>query len=132
MDIILKSNIKIVFTSAGDPTRWIPLLKSNNCVVAHVISSTKNAIKSINTGVDVLVAEGFEASGHNGREETTSMILLPAIRAIIKLPIIAAGSMYSGSSLLVALTLGANAIQVGSRFAIAQESSAHDNFKKGN
>lgn len=130
MDVILKSNIKIVFTSAGDPTKWIPLLKSNNRVVAHVISSTKNAIKSINAGVDVLVAEGFEAGGHNGREETTSMILLPAIRSITKLPIIAAGGMYSGRSLLAALALGADAIQVGSRFAIAQESSAHDNFKR--
>ncbi len=130
ISIILEEKVKIVFSSAGDPTRWTSLLKKKKCMVVHVVSSIRNAGKAVDAGVDALVAEGFEAGGHNGREETTTMVLIPAIRLVTQLPLIAAGGMYSGRSLLAALVLGADAIQVGSRFAIAKESSAHEDFKR--
>ena len=130
IEVLLKEKIKIIFSSAGDPTKWTPVFKKEGCIVIHVISSTRTAMKAIDAGVDALVAEGFEAGGHNGKEETTSMVLIPAIRSITSLPLIAAGGMYSGRSLLAAMALGADAIQVGSRFAVAKESSAHENFKR--
>ena len=130
IEILLKEKIKIIFTSAGDPTKWTSAFRKEGCTVVHVISSTRTAMKAMDAGVDALVAEGFEAGGHNGREETTSMVLIPAIRSVTSLPLIAAGGMYSGRSLLAAMALGADAIQVGSRFAVARESSAHENFKR--
>jgi enoyl-[acyl-carrier protein] reductase II len=129
IEVILRQQIKIVFTSAGNPQVWTPELKKNGCRVVHVISSSRFALKAMEAGVDAIVAEGFEAGGHNGKEETTSFVLIPAVREVTELPLIAAGGMYSGRSLLAAFSLGADAIQVGSRFAIANESSAHDRFK---
>ncbi len=130
IDIILREDVKIVFTSAGNPKNWTSLLKENGCKVVHVVASAKNALKAKEAGVDAIVAEGFEAGGHNGREETTSFVLIPAVREIVNLPLIAAGGMYSGYSLLAAMALGAEAIQIGSRFAAAMESSASDAFKR--
>lgn len=129
MDIIVGEGIKIVFTSAGSPAKWTSFLKKNGITVAHVVSNTKFAIKCAEAGVDVIVAEGFEAGGHNGREETTSMVLIPHVRIVVDLPLIAAGGMGSGSAMLAAMSLGAEGIQVGSRFAVTKESSAHINFK---
>lgn len=129
MDIIVGEGIKIVFTSAGSPAKWTSFLKKNGITVAHVVSNTKFAIKCAEAGVDVIVAEGFEAGGHNGREETTSMVLIPHVRSVVDLPLIAAGGMGSGSAMLAAMSLGAEGIQVGSRFAVTKESSAHINFK---
>jgi enoyl-[acyl-carrier protein] reductase II len=130
VDIILSEKVKIVFTSAGNPKTWTSLLKQNGCKVVHVVASAKNAVKAQDAGVDGIVAEGFEAGGHNGREETTSFVLIPAVKSVIHLPLIAAGGMYNGSSLLAAMALGADGIQIGSRFAVAEESSAHFNFKR--
>ncbi len=128
--VLLEEKIKIIFSSAGNPSIWTSAFKEKGCVIVHVVSSITNAKKAIDAGVDALVAEGFEAGGHNGREETTSMVLIPTIRSVTALPLIAAGGMYSGRSLLAAMALGADAIQVGSRFAIARESSAHENYKR--
>ena len=128
--VILSEKVKIVFSSAGNPTYWTPEFKKAGCTVVHVVSGTRTAFKAIDSAVDALVTEGFEAGGHNGREETTSFVLIPTIRAITNLPLIAAGGMYSGRSLLAAMALGADAIQVGSRFAVSAESSAHENFKR--
>lgn len=128
--IILEEDVKIVFTSAGNPATWTPILKEHGCTVVHVVSSAKFAVKARDSGVDAIVAEGFEAGGHNGREETTSFVLIPAVRKMIDLPLLAAGGMYDGKSLLAAMALGAEGIQVGSRFALSEESSAHDAFKK--
>jgi enoyl-[acyl-carrier protein] reductase II len=130
IEVIFEEQVKIVFTSAGNPKTWTSILKSSNIKVAHVISSARFAQKAEEAGVDALVAEGFEAGGHNGREETTSFVLIPSVREVTRLPLIAAGGMYSGRTLLASMALGADAIQVGSRFAIALESSAHENFKK--
>lgn len=127
--IILEEGVKIVFTSAGNPATWTKTLKDNGVTVAHVISNTKFAIKCEDVGVDAIVAEGFEAGGHNGREETTTMCLIPLIREVSKLPLIAAGGIGSGMAMAAAMCLGADAVQVGSRFAASNESSAHDNFK---
>ena len=129
VEVILRENVPVVFTSAGDPTAWVPEFKKEGIKVAHVVPGTKNALKAIDAGADAIVAEGFEAGGHNGRDETTTMVLLPLIRSVTSLPLIAAGGMYSGRSLLAAMALGADAIQVGSRFAISAESSAHENYK---
>jgi enoyl-[acyl-carrier protein] reductase II len=129
IDIIIRHKIKIVFTSAGNPQNWTPILKENGCIVTHVVSSSMQAQKAEVSGIDAIVAEGFEAGGHNGREETTSFVLIPVVRSNTKLPLIAAGGMYNGSSLMAAMLLGADGIQIGSRFAIADESSAHDLFK---
>lgn len=128
--VVEEEKITILFTSAGNPEKVVPRFKEAGCIVSHVISSSRTAEKAIHAGVDALVAEGFEAGGHNGREETTSMVLIPAIRRLTQLPLIAAGGMYSGRSLLAAMALGADAIQVGSRFAVCRESSAHERFKQ--
>lgn len=130
MNIVKEENVKIVFTSAGNPATWTPFLKSLEIVVVHVVSSIKFAIKARDAGVDAVVAEGFEAGGHNGREETTTMVLLPAVREAIDLPLIAAGGIASGRSMLAAMVLGADGVQVGSRFAVSEESSAHPAFKR--
>lgn len=129
IDVILKHKVKIIFTSAGNPAKWTQVLKAQGCTVVHVVANTKFAQKAIQSGVDAIVAEGFEAGGHNGREETTTFALLPLIRKISDVPIIAAGGMYDGSSMLASFALGAEGVQVGSRFAICTESSAHEKFK---
>ncbi len=129
MDILVEEKVKIVFTSAGNPATWTSFLKENGMIVVHVIANTKFALKAQECGVDGIVAEGFEAGGHNGREETTTMCLIPMIKAAVKIPVIAAGGIASGKSMLAAFALGADAVQVGSAFAVAEESSAHPNFK---
>lgn len=130
MDILVEEKVKIVFTSAGNPATWTTFLKENGITVVHVIANTKFALKAQDCGVDAVVAEGFEAGGHNGREETTTLCLIPMIRAAVKIPVIAAGGIASGKSMLAAFALGADAVQVGSAFAVAEESSAHPNFKE--
>jgi enoyl-[acyl-carrier protein] reductase II len=130
IDVIVEEQVKIVFTSAGNPKIWTSILKARDIKVTHVISSARFAQKAEEAGADAIVAEGFEAGGHNGREETTSFVLIPSVRDVTRLPLIAAGGMYNGRTLLAAMALGADAIQIGSRFAIATESSAHENFKK--
>ena len=130
IDILIEEQVKIVFTSAGNPALWTKLLKDNGMTVAHVVSSVKFAKKAEECGVDAVVAEGFEAGGHNGREETTTFVLLPMVREAINIPLIAAGGIGSGCAMLAAEVLGAQGFQVGSRFAASQESSAHENFKK--
>jgi enoyl-[acyl-carrier protein] reductase II len=130
IDVILDEGVKIVFTSAGNPTTWTSKLKANGITVAHVVSSTKFAVKAVNAGVDAIVAEGFEAGGHNGREETTTFCLLPAVREAIDIPLIAAGGIASGRGVLGAFALGADGVQIGSRFAVSEESSAHIAFKE--
>ena len=130
MDILLEEKVKIVFTSAGNPAKWTGKLKENGITVAHVISNTKFAMKAEEAGVDAIVAEGFEAGGHNGREETTTLTLIPHIREITSLPLIAAGGIASGRAMLAAMVLGAEGVQIGSLFAASKESSAHEDFKK--
>lgn len=130
IEVILRNKVSIVFTSAGNPLLWTKQLKENACTVVHVVASAKFALKAESAGVDAIVAEGFEAGGHNGREETTSFVLIPAVRRATKLPLIAAGGMYGGKSLIAAFALGADGMQVGSRFVTAVESSAHENFKR--
>ncbi len=129
MDIIVEEGVKIVFTSAGNPKTWTSFLKEKGITVVHVVSNTKFALKAQEAGVDAIVAEGFEAGGHNGREETTTLCLIPMIKEKIQIPVIAAGGIGSGKSMLAAMTLGADGVQIGSRFAASLESSAHDNFK---
>jgi enoyl-[acyl-carrier protein] reductase II len=129
IEVVLKHNIKAVFTSAGNPAKWTQVLKSSGNIVVHVVANLKFARKAEESGVDAIVAEGFEAGGHNGREESTIFTLLQILRGEVKVPLIAAGGMFGGSSLLAAFALGAEGIQVGSRFAVCQESSAHENFK---
>lgn len=130
MKIIVDEGVKIVFTSAGNPKTWTTYLKANGITVVHVVSSVKFALKAQEAGVDAIVAEGFEAGGHNGREETTTVTLLPMVKEQIQIPIIAAGGIATGRGMLAAMVLGADGVQVGSRFAASVESSAHDNFKK--
>lgn len=130
MDIIHQEGVKIVFTSAGNPGTWTPWLKERSIKVAHVVSSAKFAIKAQESGVDAIVAEGFEAGGHNGREESTTMVLLPKVKSKIKVPLIAAGGIGSGKAMLAAFALGAEGVQIGSLFAASEESSAHEHFKK--
>lgn len=130
MDIIISEGVKIVFTSAGNPKLWTKKLQDNGIKVAHVISSSKFALKCEEAGVDVVVAEGFEAGGHNGREETTTMVLTPQVRKSISIPLIAAGGIGTGSAMLAAFALGAEGIQMGTRFALTQESSASNEFKE--
>ena len=130
MGIIIEEGVKIVFTSAGNPKAWTKTLQNAGITVAHVVSSSKFAIKCEEAGVDAVVAEGFEAGGHNGKEETTTFTLIPQVRKAISLPLIAAGGVASGRGLLGALALGADGVQVGSAFALAAESSAHDSFKQ--
>jgi len=122
--------LQIVFTSAGNPAKWTPVFKEAGIKVVHVVSSVKFAIKSQKAGVDAVVAEGFEAGGHNGKEETTTLCLVPAVAQAIQIPVIAAGGIGSGQAMLAAFALGAEAVQVGSRFVASEESSAHINFKK--
>jgi len=130
MDILIVEGVKIVFTSAGNPATWTSFLKEKGITVVHVIANTKFALKAQDCGVDAIVAEGFEAGGHNGREETTTMCLIPMVKAAVNIPVIAAGGIASGKSMLAAFALGADAVQIGSAFAVAEESSAHLNFKE--
>jgi enoyl-[acyl-carrier protein] reductase II len=128
--IIIEENVPVVFTSAGNPKTWTKLLKDNGKTVVHVVSSAKFAIKAEEAGVDAIVAEGFEAGGHNGRDETTTLCLIPIVRKAVKIPLIAAGGIGNGKQMLAAMIIGADGVQVGSRFVASNESSAHENFKK--
>jgi len=130
MDIIVEEGVKIVFTSAGNPSLWTGKLKEKGITVVHVVSSVKFARKSEQAGVDAVVAEGFEAGGHNGREETTTLVLIPMVRDAISIPLIAAGGIGSGRAIAAVEALGADGVQVGSGFAASVESSAHENFKQ--
>ena len=130
IDIIVEERVKIVFTSAGNPKTWTSFLKEKGITVVHVVSSVKFAKKAEIAGVDAIVCEGFEAGGHNGREETTTFTLIPMVKKEVKIPVIAAGGIGTGKGMLAAMVLGADAVQVGSRFAATLESSAHQNFKK--
>jgi len=129
MEIIANEGVKIVFTSAGNPKMWTQYLKEKGITVVHVISSLKFAEKSQQAGVDAIVAEGFEAGGHNGREETTTMCLIPVIREAVDLPLLAAGGIATGRAMLAAMVLGADGVQIGTRFAASEEASGHVNFK---
>jgi enoyl-[acyl-carrier protein] reductase II len=130
MQIIVDEGVKIVFTSAGNPKTWTSFLKENGITVVHVVSSTKFALKAQEAGVDAVVAEGFEAGGHNGREETTTLVLIPTVKQQISIPLIAAGGIATGQAMLATMILGADGVQIGSLFAAAAESSAHENFKQ--
>ncbi len=130
MEIIAAEKVPFVFTSAGSPKKWTSWLKSRGIMVVHVVASAYFAGKCEEAGVDAIVAEGFEAGGHNGREETTTMNLIPSVRKATNLPLMAAGGIGSGQSMLAAMALGADGVQIGSRFALTQESSAHENFKQ--
>jgi enoyl-[acyl-carrier protein] reductase II len=127
---IIKHKVPIVFTSAGNPSIWTSHLKSHGIIVVHVVSSLKFALKAEEAGVDAVVAEGFEAGGHNGRDETTTMCLVPMVAKKINIPLIAAGGIATGRAMLAAMNLGADAVQIGSRFVASQEASAHNNFKQ--
>jgi len=129
IDIVIEEQVKIVFSSAGNPATWTQILKEKGIIVVHVIANIKFALKAEEAGVDAIVAEGFEAGGHNGREETTTICLVPMIKAAVKIPVIAAGGIASGKAMLATFALGADAVQVGSAFAVAEESSAHPAFK---
>ncbi len=129
LEIIIKEGVKIVFTSAGNPKTWTPYLKEHGITVVHVVSSVKFALKAQEAGVDAIVAEGFEAGGHNGRDETTTMVLLPAVKEQIQIPLIAAGGIATGRQMLAAMVLGADGVQVGSRFVATPEASSHAAFK---
>ncbi len=130
MNIIADEKVPVVFTSAGSPKKYTAWLKERGIIVAHVIASSAFALKCEEAGVDAVVAEGFEAGGHNGREETTTMTLIPAVRRVTSLPLLAAGGIGTGEAMLAAISLGADGVQIGSRFAISEESSAHPDFKK--
>ncbi|MBQ4914473.1 nitronate monooxygenase [Maribacter sp. MMG018] len=130
IEIIVKEKVKIVFTSAGNPKTWTSYLKEKGITVVHVVSSVKFAIKAKEAGVDAIVAEGFEAGGHNGRDETTSLVLIPAVRQEIDIPLIAAGGIATGKAMLAAMVLGADGVQIGSRFIASTEASSHQNFKQ--
>ncbi|MFC4815578.1 NAD(P)H-dependent flavin oxidoreductase [Flavobacterium sp. GCM10023249] len=130
MQILVEEEVKIVFTSAGNPKTWTAFLKEHGITVVHVVSSSKFALKAQEAGVDAVVAEGFEAGGHNGREETTTLTLIPMVKEKITIPLIAAGGIATGRGMLAAMVLGADGVQMGSRFAATTESSAHDDFKK--
>jgi enoyl-[acyl-carrier protein] reductase II len=130
MQIIIEEKVPIVFTSAGNPKTWTALLKEKGIKVVHVVSSAKFALKCQDAGCDAVVAEGFEAGGHNGREETTTMCLIPLVRKELKIPLIAAGGIYDARTMLAAMVLGADAVQIGSRFVATPEASSHINFKE--
>jgi enoyl-[acyl-carrier protein] reductase II len=130
MNIIADEKVPVVFTSAGSPKKYTSWLKEHGIIVAHVIASSAFALKCEEAGVDAIVAEGFEAGGHNGKEETTTLTLIPAVRRVTSLPLMAAGGIGTGEAILAAMALGADGVQIGSRFAISQESSAHPDFKK--
>lgn len=129
IETIIKHKVPIVFTSAGNPKTWTAHLQQHGIIVVHVVSSVKFALKAQEAGVDAVVAEGFEAGGHNGRDETTTFCLIPMVREAISIPLIAAGGIGTGRGMLAAMNLGADAVQIGSRFVASHESSAHDNFK---
>lgn len=129
INVIIEEGVKIVFTSAGNPKTWTKHLKDHGITVVHVVSSVKFALKAEEAGVDAVVAEGFEAGGHNGREETTTFCLIPMVKEKLSVPLIAAGGIATGKQMLAAMILGADAVQVGSRFVATPESSGHDNFK---
>lgn len=129
IDIVITEGVKVVFSSAGNPKTWTKKLQDNGIKVAHVVSSSKFAVKCQEAGVDVVVAEGFEAGGHNGREETTTLTLIPQVRKSIDIPLIAAGGIATGNAMLAAMALGAEGVQIGTRFALTQESSASAEFK---
>src|SRR5690606_26952510 len=128
--IVQEEGVRIVFTSAGNPSTWTEVLKKQGVTVVHVVSSVRFAKKAAEAGVDAVVAEGFEAGGHNGREETTSMVLIPMVADAVSVPVIAAGGIADGRAMLAAEALGAEGVQVGSRFAASEESSAHERFKQ--
>jgi enoyl-[acyl-carrier protein] reductase II len=130
IQIIIDEGVKIVFTSAGNPKTWTSHLKQHGITVVHVVSSSKFALKAQEAGVDAVVAEGFEAGGHNGREETTTLTLIPMVKEQIAIPLIAAGGIATGKGMLAAMVLGADGVQMGSRFVASVESSAHENFKQ--
>lgn len=130
LEIIIEEGVKIVFTSAGNPKTYTQFLHANGIKVVHVVSSTKFALKAQEAGVDAIVAEGFEAGGHNGRDETTTMCLIPAVKKEVSVPLIAAGGIATGNAMLAAMILGADGVQMGSRFVASEESSAHEHFKK--
>ena len=130
MEIIVEEDVKIVFTSAGNPKLWTEILQKEGAKVVHVVSSSKFALKAQDAGVDAVVAEGFEAGGHNGREETTTMTLIPSVKQNIDIPLIAAGGIATGKGMLAAMALGAEGVQIGSRFVATDEASAHINFKQ--
>jgi enoyl-[acyl-carrier protein] reductase II len=130
MDIIIEEDVKIVFTSAGNPKTWTSFLKEKEITVVHVVSSVKFALKAELAGVDAVVCEGFEAGGHNGREESTTFTLIPMVKEQVNIPVIAAGGIGNGRGMLAAIVLGADGVQIGSRFAASEESSAHTNFKQ--
>lgn len=130
MDIIVEEGVKIVFTSAGNPKTWTSWLKERGIIVVHVVSSVKFALKAQEAGVDAIVAEGFEAGGHNGRDETTTLTLIPMVKEHIKIPLIAAGGIATGKAMLATMVLGADGVQIGSRFVASEESSAHNSFKQ--
>lgn len=129
MDIIVEEEVKIVFTSAGNPKTWTTWLKEKGITVVHVVSSLKFALKAQEAGVDAIVAEGFEAGGHNGRDETTTLTLVPIVKEQISIPLIAAGGIATGRAMLATMVLGADGVQIGSRFVASKESSAHEAFK---
>jgi enoyl-[acyl-carrier protein] reductase II len=130
IQIVIEEKIKIVVTSAGNPAMWTTILKQNGITVVHVISSTRFALKAQDSGCDAVVAEGFEAGGHNGKEETTTLVLVPAVVDKVSVPVIAAGGIATGKQMLAAMVLGAEGVQVGSRFVASEEASVHENFKK--
>ena len=129
IQIIIKEGVKIVFTSAGNPKTWTKHLKENGITVVHVVSSSKFALKAQDAGCDAVVAEGFEAGGHNGREETTTMVLVPAVTNAVNIPVLAAGGIATGRQMLAAMVLGAEGVQIGSRFVASEEASSHPDFK---
>jgi len=130
MNIIVEEDVKIVFTSAGNPKTWTRWLQDKGIIVVHVVSSVKFALKAQEAGVDAVVAEGFEAGGHNGRDETTTLTLIPMVKEHIKIPLIAAGGIATGKAMLATMILGADGVQIGSRFVASEESSAHQAFKE--
>lgn len=130
MDIIMEEKVPVVFTSAGNPKTWTGILKAKGITVVHVVSSSKFAVKAAEAGCDAVVAEGFEAGGHNGREETTTMVLIPAVCEAVKIPVIAAGGIATGRQFFASMVLGAEGVQVGSRFVASEEASSHINFKQ--
>ena len=131
MQVIIEEGVKIVFTSAGNPKTWTPILKEKGITVVHVVSSLKFALKAQEAGVDAIVAEGFEAGGHNGRDETTTMVLIPTVKEKVHIPLIAAGGIATGRAMLAAMVLGADGVQIGSRFVASEEASSHPDFKNG-
>src|SRR6478736_4156978 len=130
IDIVIKEGVKIIFTSAGNPATWTSVLKEKGIQVVHVVSSSKFARKAADAGCDAVVAEGFEAGGHNGREETTTLVLIPAVAKAVEIPVIAAGGIATGRQMFAAMALGAGGVQIGTRFLLSEESSSHPDFKK--